>query len=131
VIDGHVQDAVTKGARLLMGGQHTGNFYQPTALADVTKDMRVYSEESFGPLTSIIRVDNAEEALAVANDTSYGLASGVITNDLQKAMDLALRLEAGMVHINNTTVTDASRAVRGHEEQRLRQRRRSLFYGDD
>jgi vanillin dehydrogenase len=106
VIDGHVQDAIAKGARLLMGGKHEGNFYQPTALAGVTKEMRIYAEESFGPITSIIRVDDAEEALAVANDTSYGLASGVITNDLQKAMDLALRLEAGMVHINDTTVSD-------------------------
>ncbi len=106
VIDGHVHDAVSKGARLLMGGKHAGNFYEPTALAGVTKDMRVYAEESFGPITSIIRVGSAEEALAVANDTSYGLASGVITNDLQKAMDLALRLEAGMVHINDTTVSD-------------------------
>src|ERR1700678_3121437 len=106
VIDGHVQDAVAKGARLLMGGKHEGNFYQPTALAGVTKEMRIYAEESFGPVTSIIRVGDAEEALSVANDTSYGLASGVITNDLQKAMDLALRLEAGMVHINETTVSD-------------------------
>ncbi|HEY2404133.1 MAG TPA: aldehyde dehydrogenase family protein, partial [Steroidobacteraceae bacterium] len=63
-------------------------------------------EESFGPITSIIKVNSAEEALTVANDTSYGLSAGVITNDLQKAMDLALRLESGMVHINDTTVTD-------------------------
>jgi aldehyde dehydrogenase (NAD+) len=105
-IDQHVQDAVTKGATLLTGGTHSGSFYQPTVLAGVTKDMRVYSEESFGPITSVIKVDSAEAALAVANDTSYGLSSGLITNDLQKALDLALRLEAGMVHINNSTVAD-------------------------
>jgi vanillin dehydrogenase len=68
--------------------------------------MRIYSEESFGPITSIIKVNSSEEALTVANDTSYGLSAAVITNDLQKAMDLALRLESGMVHINDTTVTD-------------------------
>ena len=106
VIDAHVKDATDKGARLLMGGKHEGNFYRPTVLADVTKEMRVYAEESFGPVTAIIRVENAEEALAIANDTAYGLSSGVITNDLQKAMGLALRLEAGMVHINDTTVSD-------------------------
>ena len=105
-IDEHVQDAAAKGAKVLTGGTHQDNFYQPTVIAGVTAQMRIYSEESFGPITSIIKVDNAEEALRIANDTSYGLAAGVITNDLQKAMDLALRLESGMVHINDTTVSD-------------------------
>lgn len=105
-IDGHVQDAVAKGAKVLTGATHEDNFYQPTVVAGVTPQMRIYSEESFGPITSIIRAENAEEALRIANDTSYGLAAGVITNDLQKALDLALRLETGMVHINDTTVSD-------------------------
>jgi vanillin dehydrogenase len=105
-IDEHVSDATDKGAKLLTGGTHQDNFYQPTVIAGVTSEMRIYSEESFGPITSIIKVNSAEEALKVANDTSYGLSAGVITNDLQKAMDLALRLESGMVHINDTTVTD-------------------------
>ncbi|HEY0339588.1 MAG TPA: aldehyde dehydrogenase family protein [Steroidobacteraceae bacterium] len=105
-IDEHVKDAVAKGARVLTGGTHQDNFYQPTVLAGVTADMRIFAEESFGPITSIIEAGSSEEALALANDTSYGLAAGVITNDLQKAMDLALRLESGMVHINDTTVSD-------------------------
>jgi acyl-CoA reductase-like NAD-dependent aldehyde dehydrogenase len=105
-IDEQVKDAVAKGARVLTGGTHQDNFYQPTVVAGVTPDMRIYGEESFGPITSIIKAGISEEALAIANDTSYGLASGVITNDLQKAMDLALRLECGMVHINDTTVSD-------------------------
>jgi aldehyde dehydrogenase (NAD+) len=105
-IDGQVQDAVSKGAKLLTGGTHQDNFYQPTIVAGVTAGMRIYTEESFGPITSVIKCKNSEEALAIANDTSYGLAAGVITNDLQKAMDLALRLETGMVHINDTTVAD-------------------------
>ena len=105
-IDEHVADATDKGAKVLTGGTHQDNFYQPTVIADVTPEMRIYSEESFGPITSIIKVNSAEEALKIANDTSYGLSAGVITNDLQKAMDLALRLESGMVHINDTTVTD-------------------------
>jgi acyl-CoA reductase-like NAD-dependent aldehyde dehydrogenase len=105
-IDEHVKDAVAKGARVLTGATHQDNFYQPTVLAGVTADMRIFSEESFGPITSIIEAGSSEEALALANDTSYGLAAGVITNDLQKAMDLALRLESGMVHINDTTVSD-------------------------
>jgi aldehyde dehydrogenase (NAD+) len=105
-IDEHVADASAKGAKVLTGGTHQDNFYQPTVIAGVTPEMRIYSEESFGPITSIIKVNSAEEALTVANDTSYGLSAGVITNDLQKAMDLALRLESGMVHINDTTVSD-------------------------
>jgi len=106
LIDEHIKDAVAKGARVLTGGSHQDNFYQPTVVAGVTREMRIFSEESFGPITSIIKVETSEEALAIANDTSYGLSSGVITNDLQKAMDLALRLESGMVHINDTTVSD-------------------------
>jgi aldehyde dehydrogenase (NAD+) len=97
---------VAKGAKVLTGGTHQDNFYQPTIVAGVTSGMRIYTEESFGPITSVIKCKNAEEALAIANDTSYGLAAGVITNDIQKAMDLALRLETGMVHINDTTVAD-------------------------
>jgi aldehyde dehydrogenase (NAD+) len=91
---------------VLLGGTHSGSFYQPTILAQVTADMRVFREESFGPITSIIRARDSEEALEIANDTSYGLSAGVITNDLNKAFDLALRLESGMVHINDTTVSD-------------------------
>jgi len=106
VIDGQVQDAVSKGAQLLLGGTYDGPYYQPTILAGVTREMRIFNEESFGPVTSIIRVENHEEALSVANDSSFGLSSAVMTNDLQKAMWLALRLEAGMVHINDTTVSD-------------------------
>ncbi|HEV7356844.1 MAG TPA: aldehyde dehydrogenase family protein [Steroidobacteraceae bacterium] len=105
-IDGQIEDAVGKGAKVLTGGTHQDNFYQPTIVAGVTSGMRIYTEESFGPITSVIKCKSAEEALAIANDTSYGLAAGVITNDIQKAMDLALRLETGMVHINDTTVAD-------------------------
>ncbi|MCB2227776.1 MAG: aldehyde dehydrogenase family protein [Desulfarculaceae bacterium] len=103
-IDSHVKDAVAKGAKLLAGGSHEGRLYQPTLLADVTPDMKIYYEETFGPVASIIAVDSAEEALAVANDTTYGLSAGVITKDLEKAIYLGENLEAGMVHINDGSV---------------------------
>lgn len=106
VIDRHVQDAVAHGARLLHGGKADGNYYQPTVLADVTPAMVVFREESFGPVVSIIRARDSEEALHLANDSCFGLSAAVITNDLQKAMDLSLRLESGMVHINNCTAYD-------------------------
>ncbi len=105
-IDGHLKDAVDKGARVLTGGTHEGAFYQPTVLAGVTPEMRIYHEESFGPVVSLISVEDSEEALRVANDTAYGLSAAVITNDLQKALDLSMRLESGMVHVNDTTITD-------------------------
>ena len=106
VLDRHVQDAVAKGARLLMGGKSDGPFYQPTILGGVTPEMVVFREESFGPAVSVIRAADSEEALKFANDSSFGLSSALITNDLQKAFDLALRLEAGMVHVNDCTIMD-------------------------
>ena len=75
-------------------------------LKGVTPDMHIFHEESFGPVTSIIKVKDDNEALEIANDTSYGLSSGVITNDMQKALDFAFKLDAGMVHINDCTVAD-------------------------
>jgi vanillin dehydrogenase len=68
--------------------------------------MRIYHEESFGPVVSLIRADDSEDALRIANDTEYGLAAAVITNDMQKALDLSMRLESGMVHVNDTTISD-------------------------
>ncbi|CAA7625580.1 Vanillin dehydrogenase [Candidatus Terasakiella magnetica] len=106
VVQSHVDDAVAKGARMLTGGKCDGAFYEPTVLAGVVSGMAVYRDETFGPLVSIIRAKDSEEALHIANDSNYGLSSAVITNDLQKAMDLSLRLEAGMVHVNNCSILD-------------------------
>jgi acyl-CoA reductase-like NAD-dependent aldehyde dehydrogenase len=105
-IDGHVDDVKQKGATVLTGGTHTEQFYQPTVLAGVKNDMRIYHEESFGPIVSIIRAEDSEDAMRIANETSYGRSSAVITNDLQKAFDLSMRLEARMVHVNDCTVSD-------------------------
>ena len=101
-----------KGAKVLCGAKHEKQFYWPTVLKGVTPDMRIFHEESFGPVTSIIKVKDHNEALEIANDTSYGLSSGVITNDMQKALDFAFKLDAGMVHINDCTVSRTSRTCR-------------------
>ncbi|NLL46412.1 MAG: aldehyde dehydrogenase family protein [Clostridiales bacterium] len=103
-IDAQVKDAVAKGAKLLTGGTYEGRVYAPTVLKDITPDMKIYYEETFGPVVSIIPVKDVEEALRVANDTTYGLSSGVITSNYENAMFLANGLEAGMIHINGGTV---------------------------
>jgi len=103
-IDDHVKDAVAKGAQLLAGGTYEGRLYQPTLLSGVTPDMKIYHEETFGPVASIIVVEDAKEALKVANDTTYGLSAGVITTDLEKAIYFAEGLEAGMVHVNDGSI---------------------------
>ncbi len=91
---------------MILGGTHKGQYYDPTVLTGVTPEMRIYHEETFGPVVSVIPANNSEEALSIANDTTYGLSAAVITNDLQKALDLSLRLESGMVHVNDCTISD-------------------------
>lgn len=103
-IDGHVKDAVAKGAKLLTGGTYEGRLYRPTLLTNITPDMKIYHEETFGPVASIIPVENEKEALKIANDTTYGLSAGVITKDLEKAIFLAEGLETGMVHVNDGSI---------------------------
>jgi vanillin dehydrogenase len=106
MIDRKIKEAVAAGARVLTGGTYQGNFYQPTVIADVTANMAAFRDELFGPVAAVSRADNADHALALANNCSYGLSSAVLTNDLQLAMRFALELEAGMVHLNGPTVHD-------------------------
>jgi benzaldehyde dehydrogenase (NAD) len=75
-------------------------------LKAVTPEMRVYGEESFGPVVSIVAVDGVDEAVRVANDTEYGLSSAVFSEDVDAALEVASRLETGMCHVNDTTVHD-------------------------
>ena len=100
----HVEDALAKGASLLAGGTWQDRLYRPTVVTGVTPDMRIYGEETFGPTASVIPARDAADALRIANDTSYGLSSGIITNDLEKALFLAEGLEAGMVHVGDGSV---------------------------
>ena len=98
-----IQDAVDKGATVLAGGgrpDHAGAFVDATLLADVTPDMRAYSEELFGPAAVVYRVPDEDAAVALANDTTYGLSAVVYSGDTEKARAVADRLESGMVWIN-------------------------------
>jgi vanillin dehydrogenase len=105
-IRSRIESAQSAGARVACGGNCSGNYFEPTVLADVRPDMAVFRDELFGPVVCVTRAEDADDALRLANDSSYGLSSAVITNDLQLAMKFALGLEAGMVHVNGPTVHD-------------------------
>jgi succinate-semialdehyde dehydrogenase/glutarate-semialdehyde dehydrogenase len=95
-----VKRAVDQGAKLVAGGEHEGNFFQTTILADIKPEMDAYHEEFFGPVASVYRVGSEEEAITLANDTPFGLGSYVMTNDPDQAMRVADKIEAGMVFVN-------------------------------
>ncbi|KQB95103.1 salicylaldehyde dehydrogenase [Loktanella sp. 1ANDIMAR09] len=105
-VNGLIEDAVSKGARLLVGGQIDGCVMQPALLDGIAANMRIYREETFGPLASIMRVHDADEAVSIANDSDFGLNAAVFTHDLDHAQAIADRLEYGVVQINGPTVHD-------------------------
>jgi acyl-CoA reductase-like NAD-dependent aldehyde dehydrogenase len=101
-----VEAAVRDGAEILCGGTSEGLCYYPTVLANVKPGSPFSCEETFGPVVSIIEVKNEEEAVAVANETMYGLTAAVFTRDLAKGLGIAERVESGIVHVNDQTVHD-------------------------
>jgi acyl-CoA reductase-like NAD-dependent aldehyde dehydrogenase len=101
-----IEDARSKGAEILAGGEADGLLLSPTVVAGVTPEMRLYAEESFGPVVTIVAVDGADEAVRVANDTEYGLSAAVFGRDVQAATAVARRIESGICHVNSSTVQD-------------------------
>jgi succinate-semialdehyde dehydrogenase/glutarate-semialdehyde dehydrogenase len=105
IVDEHVRDAVLHGARLLRGGKRLTelgpNFYAPTLLADVTPDMRIIQEETFGPVLPVAPFDTDEEAIHLANDSDFGLAASVWTTNRRRGEAMAKRIKAGTVMIND------------------------------
>src|SRR6201993_1526331 len=106
IVEDHINDAVAKGARVLVGGKRSakGNFFEPTVLVDVDHSMKCMRDETFGPTLAIMRVTDEEEAVALANDSQYGLSSSLWTRSRTKADNLSRRIEAGSVSINNALV---------------------------
>ena len=108
-VEAHVADALAKGARVLCGGARHGrggNFYQPTVLADVTPDMKVAREETFGPVAPLFRFESEAEAVAMANDTEFGLAAYFYSRDVARCWRVGEALEYGMVGVNTGLVSN-------------------------
>jgi len=107
IVDRHVNDAIEKGARALTGGKRSqaGLFYEPTLLVDVDHSMQCMQEETFGPTVPVMKVKDEEEAVRLANDSTYGLGGSVYTLDKDRAERIAKRLEAGGVSHNNACMT--------------------------
>lgn len=105
----HVDDALAKGATVLVGGRPRPDvgpfFFEPTVLANVTEGMACFSNETFGPVVSIYPFDTEAEAIALANDTDYGLNASVITGDLRRGREIASKLHAGTVNVNEGYAT--------------------------
>ena len=102
-----VDDAVAKGAVLLTGGETTLNVVMPAHLVDkVTPDMKLFRDESFGPVVGIIRARDEAHAIELANDTEYGLSAAVFTKDIAKGLRLAKQIKSGICHVNGPTVHD-------------------------
>ncbi len=106
-VHAHVSNAVAAGAKVLCGGKRfteppcdKGSFYEPTILVDVTPDMPCFQEEIFGPVLSVIKYKTADEAIALANNTRFGLGANIFTEDLRKAYAMAKRIDAGTVWVN-------------------------------
>lgn len=108
-----VTSSLAQGARLAAGGDYEGLFYRPTVLADVLPEMPAFREEIFGPVAPIVVAEDDEHAIALANATEYGLAAAVQTRTLERGMQIAKRLKAGMVHVNDQTVNDLTQCPMG------------------
>jgi acyl-CoA reductase-like NAD-dependent aldehyde dehydrogenase len=105
IVDDHVQDAVKKGAKVVVGGhkhdEGSGRFYEPTLLVDVDHTMKAMTDETFGPTLPVMKVRDADEAVKLANDSPYGLAGSVWTKDMRRGEEIARRVEAGAVCVND------------------------------
>ena len=115
-----VKDALDKGAKILIGGRRPkklhGAYYEPTILTNISKDMRVWQEEVFGPVLPVVTFNTDDEAIRMANDTKYGLGSHVYTRDKKKAVGIASEIEAGMVSVNTASYNKPCSPFGGYKD---------------
>jgi succinate-semialdehyde dehydrogenase / glutarate-semialdehyde dehydrogenase len=121
-----VEDATSRGASVALGGHRlsdppfdSGTFFAPTILSGVTSDMRIYREETFGPIAPVVVFENDDEVISMANDTTYGLASYLYTSDLRRAVTVAEALDFGIIGVNDINPTSASVPFGGIKESGL------------
>ena len=110
-VESHVADAVSKGAKVLVGGKRregAGEFFEPTVMVDVDHSMEAMTEETFGPTLPIMKVEDAEEAIRLANDSPYGLGASVFSKDVERGEAVARRIEAGAVCVNDAMLNYAA-----------------------
>ncbi len=108
-----IKDAVFKGAKIVSGGYAEGAVMPATIVDRVTSEMRIYDEETFGPVTTVIRAKNTADALRIANDTAYGLSSAVFGKDVTRALQVAMQINVGSCHVNGSTVQNEAQAPYG------------------
>lgn len=119
-VQSHVDDAVSKGAEVLAGGKHLGgSFFEPTVLANMTPDMKIHTEETFGPLAAVFEFDTEEQVISLANDTPFGLASYFFARDVGRCWRVAEKLEVGMVGVNTGIVSNCYTPFGGVKESGL------------
>jgi succinate-semialdehyde dehydrogenase/glutarate-semialdehyde dehydrogenase len=121
-VEAHIEDALAKGAKLLFGGKRCarpGTFFEPTVVGDATEAMAVAKEETFGPLAALFRFSSETEAIRMANDTEFGLASYFCSRDINRVLRVAEALEYGMVGINEGAISNASAPFGGVKESGL------------
>jgi glyceraldehyde-3-phosphate dehydrogenase (NADP+) len=101
-VESWIDEAVSEGARVVTGGNRNGASFAPTVVADVATHMRISREELFGPVVAVTPVESVDQAIEYANDTSYGLAASIFTNDVSNAWRFVRQAEAGNIHVNWT-----------------------------
>jgi vanillin dehydrogenase len=112
----HLQDLLEDARRhgaTVHGGGHEGTLHRPTVVEGVTPEMRIYGEESFGPVVAVLTADDVDDAVRLANDTEYGLSAAVFGGDVDRALEVAGRIESGICHVNGATVHDEASAPFG------------------
>ncbi|MGG0720465.1 aldehyde dehydrogenase family protein [Robertmurraya massiliosenegalensis] len=115
-IQKEIENSKAKGAKVVIGGQAEGNVLYPTILSDVTNDMPVAQNEMFGPVSSVIRAKDEQDAIRIANDSPFGLSGAVFSGDIHHGVQVAKQIETGMIHVNDQSVNEEAHVAFGGEK---------------